>query len=252
MLWLGIVRIGLIAGVVLLTALGVLLASLIPFKIRRVRPTLWVLIGACRIFNLVFNIRIRSADMARLRQHEGFIFLNHLSFIEPLVLLALMPCRFLAAVELRRRPVIGWIAHQVGTIFVTRHDKVSRKEARQIIIKVLNRSIYPPTIIFPEGRLGLGDQINPFRYGIFDTAIQSQTPYLICSLWYSAPRIAIWRGSEGERMLSAVWRLAAFPGPLWIDLHPLQTVHPAPGDDARILARTAQQQIAGALNLPAA
>jgi 1-acyl-sn-glycerol-3-phosphate acyltransferase len=233
-----------------MAALGVLLASLLPFKIRRVRPTLWVIVGASRLFNLVFNIRVRSSDMAYLRRHEGMIFLNHLSFIEPLVFLALMPCRFLAAVELRKRPVIGWIAHQIGTIFVVRQDRASRKEAREIIIKVLNRSIYPPTIIFPEGRLGLGDQINPFRYGIFETAIQSQTPYLVCSLSYNHQEIAIWRGSQGERMLSAVWRLATFPGPLWIELRPLNVVQPSPHDQAQHLAHSAQRQIAADLQLP--
>ncbi|MEZ4831439.1 MAG: 1-acyl-sn-glycerol-3-phosphate acyltransferase [Caldilineaceae bacterium] len=64
-----------------------------------------------------------------------------------------------AAVELHQRPVVGWLAAQIGTIFVERKDQASRKEARRIIAKVLARSAYPPVIVFPEGRLGLGDQV---------------------------------------------------------------------------------------------
>ncbi|MEZ4633928.1 MAG: hypothetical protein R2856_02935 [Caldilineaceae bacterium] len=83
--------------VLLLVALAVVMVpvSLLPFKIGRGRPALWVIIYATRVFNVIFNIRVHCADHALLRRHEGFIFLNHLSFVEAFALLSLTPSRYL-------------------------------------------------------------------------------------------------------------------------------------------------------------
>ncbi|MEZ4831440.1 MAG: hypothetical protein R2873_05445 [Caldilineaceae bacterium] len=45
---------------------------------------------------------------------------------------------------------------------------------------------------------------------------------------YSHPEIAIWKGRLGEGLVSAVWRLATFPGPLHLYLKPVKLVHPSP------------------------
>ncbi|MBI1296401.1 hypothetical protein GC175_15720 [bacterium] len=248
---LGGVRAALVLLLVALAALVMLPVSLLPFKIGRARPALWVIVYATRVFNWIFNIRVHCDDHALLRRHEGFIFLNHLSFIEALALLSLTPSRYLAAVELHQRPVVGWMAAQVGTIFVERKDHSSRKEARRIIAKVLTRSAYPPVIVFPEGRLGLGDQVYSFRYGIFETAVEYSVSYLLCALRYSHPHIAIWKGRLGEGLVAAVWRLATFPGPLHLYLTPVKLVHPTPEDDPRVLGDEARRLIAEAVGLPA-
>ncbi len=228
----------------------VLMASLMPFKIRRARPALWVILYASRLFNLIFNVRIRCPNVDLLRRHQGFIFLNHLSYLEPLALLSLTPVRYLAALELHRRPLVGWMAAQIGTIFVERGDSESRQAARRTIAHLLSRSSYPPLIVFPEGRLGLGDQVYPFRYGIFETACAFRIPYLLCALRFSHPEIAIWKGRIGEGLVPAVWRLATFRGPLLVELTPLHIVCPTPEDDPREMAHAAQLLVAEAVGLP--
>ncbi|MEZ4580553.1 MAG: hypothetical protein R3A10_02650 [Caldilineaceae bacterium] len=115
---LGAVR---ITGAVLVMVLGAVLiffTTLIPFKVQGARASLWVVVYCARLFNLMFNVRVNCGSAPAIRQHHGFIFMNHLSFLEPLAVLSTTPVRFLAAAEVRRRPVSGWMAEQIGTVFV--------------------------------------------------------------------------------------------------------------------------------------
>lgn len=228
-----------IAGVV-----PVFLASLYPIKIRGAHASLWVVVFLARIFNRIFNVRVHCLGRRTICDHEGLIFINHMSYLEAIALISLGPVRFLAAIEVRLRPVSGWMAAQIGTIFVHREDKTSRQEARESIASVLQRSLYPPLIVFPEGRLGQGDRVLPFSPGAFAIAAQHEVPYLVCALEYSQPEVAIWKGPRGERLASALWRLARSRDGVYVDIRPLYTRTPAPHEDARHLAREARLAIA--------
>lgn len=248
-LLLGGLRVAIIFVVIAIALLFALVATLLPFEIRRVRPALWVIVYATRGLTFACNVRVHCTDPALLHRHEGFLFLNHVSYLESMALMSLQPIRFLAAAEIREYPIVGWMAAQLGTVFVARQSQESRRAARRAMVDILRRSAYPPLVVFPEGKLGLGDKINPFHYGIFETASQHELPYMICAVEFSHPQIAIWKGALGERIEVAVWRLATFPGPIHVTFRPLYVVHATPADDPQILAVTAQQAIADALGV---
>ncbi|MCB0131869.1 MAG: 1-acyl-sn-glycerol-3-phosphate acyltransferase [Caldilineaceae bacterium] len=246
---LGVLR---MVTVILVATIGLVLiffASLVPFKIRRVQLSLWVTVFLCRIFNLIFNVRINCTDPVKLRFHEGFIFMNHMSYLEALGVLSLAPVRFLAAAEVRMRPLSGWMAEQIGTIFVKREDKHSRAVARESIINVLEKEIFPPLVVFPEGRLGMGDRVNQFRYGTFEIAAQTSVPYLVCAVQFNRPDVAVWRGAQGEGLASAMWRLAKSRGKIYVDIFPLDIIYPKRDDDPRQLANNARRAVADRLGL---
>lgn len=246
---LGAVRITGAVLAMIIAAAMLFIATIIPLKIKGARASLWVVVIAARVFNLLFNVRVNCNSIEHLHNHEGFIFMNHLSYLEPLAILSMTPVRFLAAAEVRRRPVSGWMAEQVGTVFVKRDDKESRAAARDSIAKVINQSKYPPIVVFPEGRLGTGDRVNPFFPGIFDTARQYQVPYLLCAVQFNRPEVAIWRGAMGEQLGSAVWRLATSRGRIYVDIFPVGRVEPTPDDDPKLLARSARRAIAQKLDM---
>lgn len=227
----------------------IFLASLIPVKIRGARAPLWVVTFLARIFNLIFNVHAQCLGKELLCRHEGIVFVNHMSYLEALALLSLRPVRFLAAVEVRERPVSGWMAEQAETVFVKREDKNSRTAARESIERMLRRSLSPPLVVFPEGRLGQGDRLLPFSYGVFEVAAENRIPYLVCALQFNQPDAAIWRGPRGERLGSAIWRLARTRGKIYVDIMPLYVAHPTPQDDPRQLARRARRAIAEKLGL---
>lgn len=246
---LGALRITSAVLVMVLAAILIFFTTIIPVKVRGARASLWIVVYAARSFNLIFNVRVTCNSTEHFRYHEGFIFMNHLSYLEPLAILSLTPVRFLAAAEVRRRPVSGWMAEQIGTVFVKRDDKESRAAARDSIAKVINEAKYPPVVVFPEGRLGMGDRVNPFFPGIFDTARQYHVPYLLCAVQFNRPEVAIWRGAMGEQLGSAVWRLAKSRGRIYVDIFPVGRVEPTPDDDPGVLARTARRAIAQKLDM---
>ena len=247
--YLGALRMAAVAAAAVVGLAPIFLASLAPFKIRGARAPLWVVTVLARIFNLIFNVHVHCLGKEPLCRHQGIIFVNHMSYLEALAMISLTPVRFLAAAEVRRRPVSGWMAEQAEAVFVQREDKTSRTAARSTIERMLRRSLYPPLVVFPEGRLGQGDRLLPFSFGVFEIAAQNRIPYLVCALQFNQPDTAIWRGPRGERLASAIWRLAKSRGKIFVDITPLYTVQPTPEDDPRQLARTARRAIAEKLGL---
>lgn len=247
--FLGVLRMTALVLVALAAFALMFLASLLPFKIRRVPAALWIVVYASRIFTYIFNVRIKSTNLELLRRHEGLILMNHMSYLEALGILSLAPVRFLAAIEVRRRPVSGWMAERVGTIFVERDDASSRAAARDALLGVMSTSLFPPLVVFPEGRLGDGEHLHQFRYGIFDIACQGRIPYLLCAVQFNRPDVSVWRGPRGESLTTAFWKLAKSRGKIFVDIFPLYVVHPTPQHSARQLAKAARRDVANHLDI---
>ncbi|MCB0044477.1 MAG: 1-acyl-sn-glycerol-3-phosphate acyltransferase [Caldilineaceae bacterium] len=248
---LAITRMTLITIAALIALVLVFFASLLPVRVRRASLSLWVVVYAARVFMFLFNVRVICTELELLRQHEGLIFMNHMSYLEALGILSLTPVRFMAAVEVRRRAISGWIAARMGTIFVERDNASSRSITRDSVRTVMQLSPYPPMVVFPEGRLGDGVRLHQFRFGIFDIACEGSIPYLLCAVQFNRPDVAVWRGPRGESLMSAIWKLAKSRGKIFVDIFPLYVVHPTPQDNPRQLARNARRDVAEHLGIAA-
>ncbi|MEZ4580554.1 MAG: hypothetical protein R3A10_02655 [Caldilineaceae bacterium] len=97
-------------------------------------------------------------------------------------------------------------------------------------------------MVFPEGRLGMGDRVNPFFPGIFDTARQ----YGFCSVQSNSTgrRGGHLARGHGRTIEAAVWRLAKSRGRIYVDIFPVGHVEATPDDDPKQLARAARLAIA--------
>lgn len=240
-----------LAALTVTTGAGViLLGGLTPLRVRGVRLAGWVVLGISHLVCRIFQVRVVCKEPAALRGHIGFVFPNHLSLLDPLVLLSLWPMRFVAATEVMRYPVVGWITKSIGTVFVARQDRDARKQARGEIVAAIEQEPQPPIVLFPEGRLGPGRQLYPFRYGAFAVAVSKGISYIPCGLRYHPLDVVIWHGGRGEKLWNALWRLALHPGPVLAEVIPLAPVFPKPGDDPAQLAMKALTDIASALALP--
>lgn len=245
-----LVRIGVMALGFIVGALVIFLAGLLPWRIRGIRPANWVVVGLARTLCWVLNVRIRCDAPERLTGPVGFVFPNHLSLLDPLVLLTIAPLRFVSAVEVLGYPVLGQVARAIGTVFVARQDRHARKQARGEIATALQREPQPPIVLFPEGRLGPGDGLYPFRFGAFAIAAEEGAAYVPCGLRYHPLDVVIWHGAAGETLLSALWRLAVYVRPIHVEILPLPVVQPAQADRVEQMAEQAQLDIARALHLP--
>lgn len=247
--FIGALRMVAVVSVAIAGLVPVFITSLIPLEVKGARASLWVVVYLTRLFNLIFDVRAKCIGMDSICTHRGFIFTNHMSYLEALAIISMGPVRFLAAIEVRRRPVSGWMAERIGTIFVERQDKSSRAEARESIAKALLKSHYPPLVVFPEGRLGQGDNVLPFSIGAFEIATAHEIPFLVCATQYNQPEVVIWKGPRGERLASALWRLAKSRGKKFVDVKPLYVYSPKKEDDPKQLSRRARRAIGAELGL---
>jgi 1-acyl-sn-glycerol-3-phosphate acyltransferase len=247
----GTIRI--ISAILLILGGAVLLLplTLIPFRWRGARLSAWWITLMARVFNRIFDVRFYCTNPSLLRWHRGLLFPNHSSYLDIMAMLTTAPVRFLSADEMRRRPVVGWMAQSVETVFVDRTDSKSRRAARRSLSTVLATNPYPPIVIFPEGRLNPGTSLFPFRYGAFDLAVQNEVAFVPVALRYNRPDVVTWYGGlRNESLVSAVWRLAVHRGRIVVDVIPLDPVQPTTADDPALLAAVAQRAIEETLGFP--
>ncbi|MFQ5436722.1 MAG: lysophospholipid acyltransferase family protein [Anaerolineae bacterium] len=153
------------------------------------------------------------------------------TFLDIILLIHILPMRFVSSSYVREWPFIGWIGRAVDTVFVDRDDKSSRQATRETLAAI---SHYPPIALFPEGGIwGMGKPLHPFRYGAFEIVAAGSVPFLPCVLLYEPLETIYW---GDESFWTAVWRLAKFKGPVKAQVVALRTVHPHPDESAKQLA----------------
>ena len=70
----------LIGGTVVLLA-----AALVPVRVRGIRPAVHVAVGIARLFIAITGIALHVDGRDALRAHRGFLFFNHLAWLDPIV-----------------------------------------------------------------------------------------------------------------------------------------------------------------------
>lgn len=228
-----------------LTAVGVVLLSWIPIRLRGIRLASWFFAWGVRIVMPALGLRFVCDDRQAFIRHRGLILSNHVSFFDTLVMSHILPMRYVSKAEVRKWPFIGQIAAATGTMFVDRSDKSKRADVRQQVIDGLQRSQYPPIVIFPEGKRNPEDTLLPFRYGVFEIAVETGTPYLLCAIHYEDTESMTWQ-SHKESLTTSIKRIVLRdPSRVW--LVPLKVVQPQPGDDPQALASQARDIVGEAL-----
>ena len=229
------------APVLIVGTVVILGTARMPWRIRGARMSAWPVTFMARLFLATFGIELHCTDPDRIRRHHGLIFPNHLSFLDVLVLSAIMPVRFLSNHVLRKTLFVGWIAQAIGTVFVDRSSKASRAEARERLSRKLKARAYPPIVLFPEGHIGPGDTLLPVRHGAFEVAIEAEMAYLPCLLSYNRLDVVRWRRKES--FWTVLWRTACRRGAVRVEVVPLEMVQPTREDEAEKLATAAEEAL---------
>ncbi len=213
----------------------------LPFRVNGIKPSAWGVTMMARLILFVLNIRYFCSEPEKFRTLEGFVFPNHASFLDPVMVAHLIPMRFVAKQEIKRYPVVGPLGIAIGCVFVNRNNKASRAQAR---IALAEASRFPPIVLFPEGKTGPGGSLQPFRRGAFEIAVENEIPYLPCVIMFDKPEYAYWRG---RKFLKVIWQLASRPGPLTAKLVPLEVIRPSKDSDPEQLAAEAHEKMSAVL-----
>jgi 1-acyl-sn-glycerol-3-phosphate acyltransferase len=129
----------------------------------------------------ICNVRVEEAAGSPPLEH-ALVAANHISWLDIFVINSLHPCRFVAKAEIRRWPVLGWLAAAAGTVFIARGN---RRELRHIfkgLVLVLGQG--ERVALFPEGTVGQQGSVLPFHANLFEAAIDARVPVQPCALAY--------------------------------------------------------------------
>jgi 1-acyl-sn-glycerol-3-phosphate acyltransferase len=155
----------------------------------------------------LLGVTLRTQGHA-VQQGPMLVVLNHISWLDIVVLLCVQPVSFVSKSEVRRWPLIGWLATQAGTLYI---ERTRRQDALRMVQRIADALRSGQLIaIFPEGTTSDGQALLPFHANLLQAAIASGSPVQAVALRY--------RESDGQpstspayvghdTLLSSVWRL---------------------------------------------
>lgn len=114
--------------------------------------------------------------------HGALVVGNHVSWLDIYVVNAWRPTPFVSKAEVRKWPVVGWLAHRLGTIFIHREK---RRDAHRTMHEIVERVTGGGLVcLFPEGTTSNGVSLLPFHANLFQAAVSAQCPVQpICLLY---------------------------------------------------------------------
>lgn len=116
---------------------------------------------------------------------------NHRSYVDTVMIPSKIPMTYVARSESRSWPIIGWGASLLGTIWVDRKSKSSRKRTREAVKERLESGF--GIIIFPEGTTHRGPDLLEYRPSMFYICAEHGFPITPIAIEYKDPNIA-WVG----------------------------------------------------------
>jgi 1-acyl-sn-glycerol-3-phosphate acyltransferase len=156
----------------LLLALAALLAVIVPRLAWRRSLTRLLARAALALFGL----RVAVSGMANLPDDCCVVVANHSSYLDGVLLQALLPPRFSFVVkhEASTLPVAGILMRRIGVEFVDRHSQGGRQRGARRVIERAQQG--HSLVFFPEGTFDETAGLKRFHSGAFTAAIRGGMP----------------------------------------------------------------------------
>lgn len=155
-------------------------------------------------------LHVEVAQTGHRPQPPALLVSNHVSWLDIPVLGSLTHSNFLSKDEVRRWPVIGWLAAASGTLFIRRGAGEAGSIARQIADHLASDGLLT---LFPEGTTTDGSEVRPFFPRLFASAIETGAPVVPVALRYHVngelDPVAPYVG--GQTLLANLWGIARRP-----------------------------------------
>jgi 1-acyl-sn-glycerol-3-phosphate acyltransferase len=120
---------------------------------------------------------------------------NHVSWMDIYVLFSVVRTRFISKAEVRGWPVIGWLAEEAGTLFLTREKKSDAMRLNLMMASHLREG--DCLTLFPEGTTSDGRALLPFFPSLFQPAVDAEAHVWPVRIRYLTP--------EGEHCPDAAY-----------------------------------------------
>jgi lysophosphatidylcholine acyltransferase/lyso-PAF acetyltransferase len=171
---------------------------------------------------------------------------NHISFIEPIFVAALLRPSFVVRSESRSLPAVGAIMRGLQCIFVDRADPVSRHNVAAALSRRGRDTTFPPVAVAPEGTISNGHALLAFRGGAFAPGVPVQP---VC-VRYPHQHFDVCWSSEVD-MPFHCWRLLSqVVAHMEVEYLPVHFPTKAEQADPILFANNVRQSMANALRVP--
>ena len=115
------------------------------------------------IFCFIFGLRTETEGTPP--PAGSFAVCNHISHFDVLIIARLFPTSLVSKKEIRKWPLIGFMAAAIGTVFVDRGDRDKTASTVKQLSGYLREGA--TITLFPEGQTGEGDCVLPFKRSLF-------------------------------------------------------------------------------------
>lgn len=156
----------------------------------------WIFIRALRV-----DLYLHEKNLTSLPEHYILIG-NHPSAFEDIGMSALFDAYFLAKIEVKDWWIVGRISKAAGNFYVQRECKDSRAQATETLKDALQNGYNIG--LYPEGGCKGRRIFIPFRYGIFDLALQTKVPIVPVFLHYEAQQQFEW---QNQTLIYKLWMI---------------------------------------------
>ena len=176
---------------------------------------------------------------------------NHISWIDIFVINAVMPSAFVSKEEVRRWPIIGWLAARNDTVFLRRGSRGHARIINEQVAGLLGQGKH--VAVFPEGTTTDGRSLLHFHAALLQPALAAGRPVLpaAISYWELDGQRSLAPRYDGDISLGECTRAILGRKRLIARLvtTPLRGLN---GEDRRVVAAEAREAIALAAGLPMA
>jgi 1-acyl-sn-glycerol-3-phosphate acyltransferase len=129
----------------------------------------------------IFGIHLVINNASILPARPILLASNHISWMDIHAINAFAPIRFVAKSEVESWPIFGWMAKQLGTVFI---ERTSAKHAH-LVVGNMSQTLKTESIcIFPEGTSTDGETVRPFKPNLFEAAVTSKAPVYTLAIRY--------------------------------------------------------------------
>ena len=194
----------------------------------------------------IFGIELHVNHANLVPQSSYLLAANHVSWLDIHAINSFTPIRFVAKSEVASWPIFGWMAKQLGTVFIRRD---SSRNARQVVIDMAAILKTESICIFPEGTSTIGKSVQTFKPNLFEAAALSEVP--VCALALAYFDRSTGQHSEVPSFIGDMGLIGSMAGilknrRLRVELTVFAPATATPGlpIDRKVLALQSQEQIA--------
>jgi len=151
------------------------LAAVLAFVLPRLAWRRHVTHAIARFWLRAVGLRVRVTGLDSLPDGSCVLVANHSSYLDGVVLKAMLPPRFSFVVkhEAASTPVLGLLLRRIGAEFVDRHSASGRQRAARQVMKRAAQG--HPLVFFPEGTFDAQPGLKRFKIGAFVAATRGNT-----------------------------------------------------------------------------